>query len=199
MARGDLDRWGRATRSVLKTTDDWVRLQHWRGMPRTRSAGRRTPFQQAILVAWAKGLPGFPIRRGRGRGGTGPTLADIARTLTEAGVPEVTRKVIEKARADEADPTGTVTTLADSDRVTLAHLVDHLPPEAIQSVLAKGLKTPLAANPSELVHMGNAPTILPVPHATEITEETPYSEDDETQMPQTGLGEQSLGHLRPPS
>ena len=101
---------------MLKTTDDWIRFQHWRGTPRTRSAGRRTPFQQAILVAWAKGLPGFPIRRGRGRGGTGPTLADIARTLTEAGVPEVTRKVIEKARANEADPTGTVTTLADCDR-----------------------------------------------------------------------------------
>ena len=174
-------------------------FQHWRVTPRTRSAGRRTPFQQAILVAWAKGLPGFPIRRGRGRGGTGPTLADIARILTEAGVPEVTRKVLEKARANEADPTGTVTTLADSDQVTLAYLADHLPPEAIQSVLAEGLKTPLAANPSELVHMGNAPTISPAPHPTEITDENTYSDDVQTQMPQTGWGEQSLGHLRRPS
>src|SRR5215203_3972745 len=83
-ARSDLDRWQSATRSVLKTTDDWIRFQHWRGTPRTRSAGRRTPFQQAILVAWAKGLPGFPIRRSRGRGGTGPTLADIATILLKS-------------------------------------------------------------------------------------------------------------------
>ena len=70
----------------------------------------------------------------------------------------------------------------------MTYLANHLPPEAIQSVLAAGLKTPLAAAPSELVHMGNAPTILPVPHATEITDETPCSDDDETQMPQTGGG-----------
>ena len=183
---------------MLKTTDDWIRFQHSRVTPRTRSAGRRTPFQQAILVAWAKGLPGFPIRRGRGRGGTGPTLADIARTLTEAGVPEVTRKVLEKARANEADPTGTVTTLADSDRVTLAYLADHLPPEAIQSVLAEGLKTPLAANPSELVHMGNAPTISPAPHPTEITDENTYSDDVQTQMPQTGVGGTEFGAFATP-
>ena len=167
--------------------------------PRTRSAGRRTPFRQAILVAWSKGLPGFPIRRGRGRGVTGPTLADIARTLTEAGVPEVTRKVLEKARANEGDPTGTVTMLADCDHVAMTYLADHLPPEAIQSVLAEALKTPLAANPSELVHMGNAPTISPAPHPTEITDENTYSDDVQTQMPQTGWGEQSLGHLRRPS
>ena len=178
---------------MLKTTDDWVQLQHWRGMPRTRSAGRRTPFQQAILVAWAKGMPGFPIRRGRGRGGTGPTLADIARTLTEAGVPEVTRKVIEKARANEADPTGTVTMLADCDRATLAYLADHLPPEAIQSVLEEGLKTPLAATPSDLVHMGDAPTISPAPHPTEIIDQNTYSDDVQTQMPQTGWGGREFG------
>ena len=167
-------------------------------MPRTRSAGRRTPFQQAILVAWAKGLPGFPIRRGRGRGGTGPTLADIARILTEAGVPEATRKVLEKARANEADPTGTVTTLADCDHVAMAYLADHLPPEAIQSVLAEGLKTPLAANPSELVHMGNAPTISPAPHPTEITDENTYSDDVQTQMPQTGWGGTEFGAFATP-
>jgi hypothetical protein len=210
-ARSDLDRWQSATRSVLKTTDDWIRLQHWRGMPRTRSAGRRTPLQQAILVAWAKGLPGFPIRRSRGRGGIGPTLADIART----GVPEVTRKVLQNARANEADPTGTVTTLAECDLVTLAYLADHLPPEAIQSVLAEGLKKPPArghsigarrrlkkppaANLSELVHMGNAPTISPPPHPTEITDENTYSDDVQIQMLQTGWGEESLGHLRRPS
>ena len=198
-ARGDLDRWQSATRSVLKTSDDWIRFQQSRVTPRTRSAGRRTPFQQAILVAWSKGLPGFPIRRGRGRGGTGPIRADIARILTEAGVPEATHKVLEKARANEADPTGTVTTLADCDHVAMTYLADHLPPEAIQSVLAEGLKTPLAANPSELVHMGNAPTISPAPDPTEITDENTYSDDVQTQMPQTGWGEQSLGHLRRPS
>jgi hypothetical protein len=213
-ARSDLDRWQSATRSVLKTTDDWIRLQHWRGMPRTRSAGRRTPLQQAILVAWAKGLPGFPIRRSRGRGGIGPTLADIARILTRAGVPEVTRKVLQNARANEADPTGTVTTLAECDLVTLAYLADHLPPEAIQSVLAEGLKKPPArghsigarrrlkkppaANLSELVHMGNAPTISPPPHPTEITDENTYSDDVQIQMLQTGWGGREFGAFATP-
>ena len=75
----------------------------------------------------------------------------------------------------------------------MTYLANHLPPEAIQSVLAAGLKTPLAAAPSELVHMGNAPTILPVPHATEITDEPPCSDDDETQMPQTGVGNRVWG------
>jgi hypothetical protein len=192
-ARSDLDRWQSATRSVLKTTDDWIRFQQSRVTPRTRSAGRRTPFQQAILVAWSKGLPGFPIRRG-----TGPTLADIARTLTEAGVPEVTRKVIEKARAKEADPTGTVTMLADCDHVAMTYLADHLPPEAIHSVLGEGLKTPVAATPSELVHIGTAPTISPAPHPTDITDENTYSDDVQTQMPQTGWGGREFGAFATP-
>src|SRR4051812_46300079 len=75
----------------------------------------------------------------------------------------------------------------------MTHLADHLPPEAIQSVLAEGLKIPLAATPSELVHMGNAPTISPAPHPTEITEENTYSDDAETQMPQTGWGGREFG------
>jgi hypothetical protein len=81
----------------------------------------------------------------------------------------------------------------------MTYLADHLPPEAIQSVLAEGLKTPLAANPSELVHMGNAPTILPAPHPTEITDENTYSDDIQLKCPKLGWGEQSLGHLRRPS
>ena len=107
--------------------------------------------------------------------------------------------MLEKARANEADPTGTVTTLADCDHVAMTYLADHLPPEAIKSVLAEGLKTPLATNPSELVHMGNAPTISPVPYATEITDETPYSDDVKTQMPQTGWGEESWAFATAPS
>ena len=34
--------------------------------------------------------------------------------------------MLEKARANEADPTGTVTTLADCDHVAMTYLADHL-------------------------------------------------------------------------
>ena len=51
--------------SVLKNMSDWIDFQAWSGNPSMRSAGRRTPCQQAILVAWAKGTAGIsdPLRR----------------------------------------------------------------------------------------------------------------------------------------
>src|SRR5829696_6159955 len=82
--------------------------------------------------------------------------------------------------------------------IAMTYLADHLPPEAIQSVLAEGLKTRLAATPSELVHMGNAPTISPAPHPTEITDESTYSDDVQIQMPQTGWGGTEFGAFATP-
>ena len=73
--------------SVLKNMRDWIGFQPWSGSPSMRSAGRRTPYQQAILVAWAKGMPGFPIRAGKANKGVEPTLADVADILTTPAFP----------------------------------------------------------------------------------------------------------------
>ena len=83
-ARGNLDGWIESRGSVLKNMRDWIDFQAWSGSPSMRSAGRRTPYQQAILVAWAKGLPGFPIRAGKANKGAEPTLAEVADILIDA-------------------------------------------------------------------------------------------------------------------
>ena len=51
----------------MKTVDDLAMFEQWRPQQRQRGNAQRTPFQQAVTVAWAKGLPGFPRRRRRGR------------------------------------------------------------------------------------------------------------------------------------
>ena len=78
-ARDDLDRWIDSRKSVLKNMTDWTDFQAWRGSPSMRSAGNRTPCQQAWLVAWAQARPGFPVRIGRGRVKSDePTLDEVA-------------------------------------------------------------------------------------------------------------------------
>jgi len=46
--------------------------------------------------------------------------------------------------------------------------------------------------------MGNAPTISPAPHPTDITDENTYSDDVQTQMPQTGWGGREFGAFATP-
>ena len=101
-----------------------------------RSAGRRTPYQQAILVAWAKGMPGFPIRAGKANKGVEPTLADVADILIDANVPDVTRDMLMNARRRAPDPIGSVAALTETDMKTRQLLRSHLSDEALDSVLS---------------------------------------------------------------
>jgi hypothetical protein len=97
-ARRDFKRWRKATSSVLKTEADYHRFEAWRATPRARSAGLRTPAQQALMVAWAKGLYGLPRHSKRGVPPAGAfTFAVIADILTRAGVPGVTLRIVRHA------------------------------------------------------------------------------------------------------
>ncbi len=76
--RRAFDRWKKSTKSILKTKADWDRFVTWKQVPRRQMAGHRTPFEQALVVAFAKGLPGFPIRSGKSRPKPGDAVYDIA-------------------------------------------------------------------------------------------------------------------------
>ncbi len=97
--RGDFDAWRTATGSCLKHAADWWAFKAWRENKRTRSAGQRTPFQQWLVVAAAKGevVP----RKGKARNSGGYSLEQIAELLTDAGVPGVTRKILMHAATRE--------------------------------------------------------------------------------------------------
>jgi hypothetical protein len=68
--RRAFDRWRQSAEACLKTAEDWHRFLSWKQAPRSGAASARTAFANAIVAAFAKGLPGFPVR-GRGRYGTG--------------------------------------------------------------------------------------------------------------------------------
>lgn len=96
--RDRFDRWRKTTRSVLKTTADWQRFQAATVTGNRGGAAQRTPFQNAVVAAWAVGAMDLPIRVGKGRG-FGMGLADIAGFLTLAGVPGVSVDTIKRAAA----------------------------------------------------------------------------------------------------
>ena len=66
-ARNDFDHWKNSAHAVLKTLDDWIAFEAWRPTRRRKSYAVRTPFENAVVTAWAKGLAGFSIRKGKGR------------------------------------------------------------------------------------------------------------------------------------
>ena len=66
-ARNDFDSWKNSAHAVLKTLDDWTAFEAWRPTRRRKSYAARTPFENAVVTAWAKGPGGFlhPKRQGR--------------------------------------------------------------------------------------------------------------------------------------
>jgi hypothetical protein len=101
--RHDFDAWRGAASSCLKTPDDWERFKAWRESKPFRSAAKRTPWQQWLMQAAAHGV--LIERKGRARNSSGRALAEIAALLTEAGVPEVTREILDHAARNKLDLT----------------------------------------------------------------------------------------------
>ena len=92
-----------------------------------KGAAVRTPFQNAILAAWASGTHGFTIRTGRGQpsgGVSAPTYEDVAKVLTEAG-----------ARARKAHQKIEPAPLYEIDMPVLAVLLEKFPPEVFAHFL----------------------------------------------------------------
>ena len=93
---------------MLKTSDDWIAFEAWRPTRRRKSYATRTPFENAVVTAWAKGLAGFSIRKGKGgqpnADGLAPTKAEVASLLTAMGVPGVTTDVLKKRRTPRGRP-----------------------------------------------------------------------------------------------
>jgi hypothetical protein len=140
-SRDDLDRWKGAAKAVLKTADDWKAFQAWRAKKRRRGFARRTPFENAVVTAWAKGRAGFAIRSRAGRVAAGqaapPSKAEVASILTGMGVEGVTPRTLNEARRKEQDPVGTVDELLPSDAELFRQLVPYASVEGLNSLLRK--------------------------------------------------------------
>lgn len=122
--RGDFDAWRAATGSCLKHASDWWAFKAWRENKRFRSAALRTPFQQWLVVAAAKGalLP----RRTKARDKVGLTLEQLAELLTQAGVPGLTAKIIEHA-ANRETLQNTAPDLLAGDEIILENIIKIAP------------------------------------------------------------------------
>ena len=59
--RSAFDRWRESAQACLKTAEDWHRFLGWKQAPRSGAASSRSQFANAVVAAFAKGLPGFPI------------------------------------------------------------------------------------------------------------------------------------------
>ena len=138
--RRAFDRWRQSAEACLKTAEDWHRFLSWKQAPRSGAASARTAFANAIVAAFAKGLPGFPVR-GRGRYGTGMSRVDLAAWLASVGIHGVTAKTFENCRVRDPDPTGTVSVLTPGDYELIARLGVNLSRDAIASLLTGELAT----------------------------------------------------------
>jgi hypothetical protein len=132
--RRTFDRWRRSAETCLKTAEDWHRFLSWKQAPRSGAASARTAYANAVVAAYAKGLPGFPVR-GRGRYGTGMSRVDFAAWLASVGIHGVTAKTFENCRVRDPDPTGSVSVLTPGDYELIARLGAVLSREAIASLL----------------------------------------------------------------
>jgi hypothetical protein len=136
--RDAFDKWRKSACACLKTAEDWPKFLGWKQAPRSGAAATRTPFANAVVAAFAKGLPGFPIR-GRGRYGEGMSRAEAARWLASIGITGVTTKAFENSRARDADPRGTVAILTPGDHELIAKLLPTLSRRAIMSLLTEAV------------------------------------------------------------
>jgi hypothetical protein len=168
------DRWRKTTRSVLKTAADWARFEASIGTCTRSSAAQRTPFQNAVVDAWAMGHACLPSRTGRGRG-VGMGRDAIAAFLTDAGVPGVTGKVIEKQRArlatltDRPRPSFDPFTLNDDDHRLMQALAAFPEAYIIIAVVWLGFPSPFQATQQETASM----TATTPPPATSTAPEAP--------------------------
>ena len=141
-ARNDFDRWKNSAHAVLKSLQDWIAFEAWRPTRRRKSYAVRTPFENAVVTAWAKGQAGFSIRKDKGRRLTNdlaPTRAEVAGLLTAMGVAGVTTHVLKRAARCETDPAGTVSILHPEDEILFEKLLDHTTAEALESLLENDL------------------------------------------------------------
>jgi hypothetical protein len=129
--RRDFESWRASTGAVLKTTADWERFLASRHMPKAAMMAKRTAFQQALMVALAR------TSRPPGRYASGPTRAEIARRLTEAGIHGVTEYTLGHAAKGKPDPTGTVDFLTEADLATVNKLANFVSPEMVQNLRKK--------------------------------------------------------------
>ena len=132
--RRAFDRWRKSAEACLKAAEDWHRFLSWKQDPRSGAASARTAFANAVIAAFAKGLPGFPVRS-RGRYGTVMSRAKAAAWLASVGIDGVTTKTFENSRARDPDPTGSVSILTPGDHDLIERLAPVLSREAIASLL----------------------------------------------------------------
>jgi hypothetical protein len=149
--RDSVDRRKGGARAVLKTPDDWQAFLAWRRDCRRKAFAQRTPFENAVLIAWAKGLEGFPIRNGAGRpteqednlaGDAAPTKNAVAAILTDLGVKGVKRATIDNARRFENDLTASVAVIFPTDIEFAKRLQKHIQFEALERLLEPATRAP---------------------------------------------------------
>jgi hypothetical protein len=144
--RRAFDRWRKSAEACLKTSEDWHRFLSWQQAPRSGAASARTHFSNAVVAAFARGLPGFPVR-GRGRYGVGMSRPEIALWLASVGIEGVTTKTFENSRVREVDPSGSVALLTPGDHQLIGRLATVLSREAISSLLStEAVKTTCLAS-----------------------------------------------------
>jgi hypothetical protein len=154
--RRDFDACRIATHSVLKTKNDMDRFLAWRTTKRTRSAGRRTPWQHHLLVRFAKGdiLP----LKGRGNSSKAAppnavTTGQIAKLLSDAGVPEVTGRIVKHAADRESALAETPPPpMLSEDHSVIENLRRVLPVEVFLALTAGTGKTSSDYNHRVLAH-----------------------------------------------
>jgi hypothetical protein len=194
--REDLDAWRKATRSVLKTLEDWERFKAWRAARRTRSAGQRSPWQQHLLVRFATGRI-LPLK-GRGKSSKAPMNAvstgQIAELLTNAGVPEVTGRIVKHAADRESALAQTPPPpMLLEDHFVLENLRRLLPAEVLLALTSETGKAYSDHNHRVLAHdetqIGNS--LKPNADVPPITENKSIS-------PKSIEGRTSLGYYSEP-
>ncbi len=113
-ARNDFDRWKKTAHAVLKITEDWIAFQAWRPTQRRKSYANRTPFENAVVTAWAKGRRVSPSEQTRAACQYRRPCADESRSGGPAhgngGAGRHHRRP-ENGRTPRDDPTGTVSIL----------------------------------------------------------------------------------------
>ena len=189
--------------------DDWIAFEAWRPTRRRKSYAVRTPFENAVVTAWAKGLAGFSIRKGKGRrrkaDDLAPTKAEVVGLLTAMGVPGVTTDVLKRAARYEADPTGTVSILHPEDETLFEKLLDHTTAEALESLLENDLREVKRSKREQTIFektaeemgccfLAEEKLVKPI----DIAEEIDAATNSKKEMGCSPLGEEETTHLNSP-
>jgi hypothetical protein len=195
--RRDFDAWRIATRSVLKKLEDWQRFVAWRTARRTRSASQRTPWQQRLVALFATGKI-LPLRT-RGRGGEAApsnalTQPQIAKLLSDAGVPAVTRDIFQKVALRESSLAETLSPpMLSEDFLVLENLRRMLSPEVLK-VLASNIVEPNIDDSSILLRQPKTP----IDSALKDKADTPLPIENNLIAPKSVEGRVYLAHLKSP-